>query len=747
MGELKRGDVVYDERGEECRVIQAHPIELQPELWELTFDDHTTIVSCVDHQWVTFDLKELGQLTRSDPAWRANRRKRRLSRSKLTEDTPQYLVDRSKCITQKNKLKKHSYLSPPKGTVRTTREIINTLRVGIGKRCNHAISTAKALGCPEAELSIDPYVLGAWLGDGAKLGGKITNVDSEVWREIEKRGYVINNLGHPNDKRVVGLTTLLRKAGLRLNKHVPQIYLRASYQQRLDLLRGLMDTDGTARNNDGGLSFTNTNKKIIDGFCELVTSLGWKYFVREHRATLYEKDCGPCWIVKFTATEYVFNLTRKKERQRFAIRRVTKFRYIVDAKPVESKPGRCITVDSPSSMYLAGKQMVPTHNTAGLLIAALMYVDCPGYNAILLRDTFKNLTKPKQFISLSHEWLGPTDAVWKDGNHWVFPSGSTLEFGYLDGPNDHFNYQGAEYQFVGIDEVVNIREHQAIYLFSRLRRRKGSMIPIRFRCASNPPTREQMVKGAWVKERYVDVRTKKKGTVFVPARLDDNPHLDADDYRENSLSELDSVTRRQLEEGDWEIQAGGEMFQRAWFPIVQMAPKKIKWIRYWDMAGTEASPIKSPSGQPAFTCGVKMGLTPDKILFVDDVIKGQWSPKQCERMVKQTADMDGVEVEICMEQEPGSSGKHTIHYYRKLLIGYTFRGDKVRLSKTQRWGPLASQAEGENVALVAGQWNREFLEELDLAPGGPFLDQVDAASGACQKLIGAGRGVVGARRV
>ena len=109
--------------------------------------------------------------------------------------------------------------------------------------------------------------------------------------------------------------------------------------------------------------------------------------------------------------------------------------------------------------------------TVGLLMAALQYVDIPGYNALLLRDTFANLNKPEQLIPLAHEWLQNTDAQWKDGNHYLFPSGSTLSFGYLSSPLDHFNYQGPAYQFIGIDEVVQIRENQALFMFSRLRRK------------------------------------------------------------------------------------------------------------------------------------------------------------------------------------------------------------------------------------------------------------------------------------
>ena len=93
-----------------------------------------------------------------------------------------------------------------------------------------------------------------------------------------------------------------------------------------------------------------------------------------------------------------------------------------------------------------------------LLMAALQYVDVPGYNALLIRNTYANLSKPDGLMDRAADWLTHTDAKWEgDDKRWRFPSGATLSFGYLDGPRDHFNYQGPAYQFVGIDEVVQIR--------------------------------------------------------------------------------------------------------------------------------------------------------------------------------------------------------------------------------------------------------------------------------------------------
>lgn len=234
-------------------------------------------------------------------------------------------------------------------------------------------------------------------------------------------------------------------------------------------------------------------------------------------------------------------------------------------------------------------------------MCALQYVDVPGYSAILIRDSYKNLSMPGSLIDRSFEWLSKTDAKWKDQEKkWVFPSGAILSFGYLDNERDHFNYQSAEFQFIGIDEMVNIREEQALYMFSRLRKkdakaykedllklpryrdladeqielfyRQYESIPLRFRGASNPPNRLQVSRGEWVKKRYVDPNTRHPGTVFIPANLKDNPYINEKAYRE-SLSRLDEVTRQQIEEGNWEIQSEGKVFDATRFTYFD--PKTI----------------------------------------------------------------------------------------------------------------------------------------------------------------------------
>ena len=184
-----------------------------------------------------------------------------------------------------------------------------------------------------------------------------------------------------------------------------------------------------------------------------------------------------------------------------------------------------------------------------LLMAALQYVDRPGYAALILRRTFKQLALPGAIMARAKEWLAPFrqsgEVHWNDDDKtFTFPSGATLTFGYLDTADDIYRYQGPEFQFIGWDELTQFPNDPYEYLFSRTRRLADSGVPIRIRSASNPGG----VGHAWVKRRFIDERP--AGVVFIPARLDDNPHLDRDEYRQ-SLAHLSDALRAQLEDGDW----------------------------------------------------------------------------------------------------------------------------------------------------------------------------------------------------
>lgn len=364
-----------------------------------------------------------------------------------------------------------------------------------------------------------------------------------------------------------------------------------------------------------------------------------------------------------------------------------------------------------------------------LLMAALQFVQEPDYSAILFRRTYRDLALPGALMDRAHDWLDETDAHWSEKEKtWMFPSGATLTFAYLAHEKDKYVYQGSEYQFVGFDELTQFQESQYRYLFSRLRRLKGSQVPIRARSASNPGG----VGHAWVKQRIL-IEGEEKGRVFIPSKLEDNPYLDTDEY-EMSLAELDPVTRQQLREGNWDAVVDGNKFKRHWFKVVNDYPKEGgRFVRYWDLAATEPK----EGTDPDYSAGCLMMGNDDGQYWIINVQRDRLTPKGNESMIYNTAMQDGREVPVYIEQEPGSSGVNTIdHYQRRVLRGFAVYGDRVTGPKEVRANPLSSAAEAGNVFLVQGPWVNDFLDELVTFPNeGAHDDMVDAASGAFDKLF------------
>lgn len=349
MGDLAIGDTVFDQAGRPCRVLAVYDQGAVPG-WRLTFSDGSEIVACDEHQWVTLDTldrKRRNRAGRGIAGW---------------ESRP---------------------------TITTAQLVASLARGPRGDR-NHSIPTAAPLDLPECDLLIDPYLLGVWLGDGASAGAEITCHDDDAphYAAAAARageGFRLSRRRHPD--RPVGTWSIgtrpyksgpdggripngsihsrLRALGVMRAKHVPAAYLRASREQRLALLQGLMDTDGTISAHNGCAEFTSTNRSLADAVVELARSLGQKPRLAEGRATLYGRDCGPKYRVTWRPTIPVVTLPRKVAHQRPLGAQSMRHahRMIVRAERVDPRPMRCITVDSPSSLYLAGEAMIPTHNT------------------------------------------------------------------------------------------------------------------------------------------------------------------------------------------------------------------------------------------------------------------------------------------------------------------------------------------------------------------------------------------------
>ena len=396
----------------------------------------------------------------------------------------------------------------------------------------------------------------------------------------------------------------------------------------------------------------------------------------------------------------------------------------------------------------------------GLLAAAAQYVDVPGYSALILRRSFRDLALPGALMSRSHQWWDQTEAHWDGQNYkWTFPSGATIQFGYLEHENDELRYQSAEFQYVGFDELTQFPEHQYLYLFSRLRRLRSMMdVPIRMRGATNPGG----VGHVWVKKRFnlPSGKTGTKDRVFIPAFLSDNPYLDQESYR-RGLEELSDLTRAQLLEGDWGVQALGGKFDPAWFTVLPGDEwfdenSRIGVVRHWDLAATEKN---EANPDPDWTAGVLLGKynrLPERIhdrlthliregasfsfplppyYGVLNVVRDRKDGGAVEELVKGTAFQDGPQVPISIEQERGASGKILIQTYRENLPGFNVHRLWNQGDKEVRARPVAGRAREGRMFVREGKYVEAFLDELgQFGIKGVHDDQVDGLSGAFIQL-------------
>jgi hypothetical protein len=358
MGKVKPGDVLFDERGEPCTVLACSQVMRGRECYEVEFADGEKIVADGEHLWHTFTkLERTAALRRTDP-WRSARRETRESRGRgLRKKRDEYNPNLARFS--------ETHVSAS-GAVRTTVQIASSLKYGV--HLNHSIALTTPLVLPEADLPVSPYVLGVWLGDGHSASGRYSSDDPEIADFIRSEGYEVSKRSHDFLWQIYDLQPSLRKLGVLGDKHIPEVYLRSSISQRLQLLQGLMDTDGTCTPNGSECDFDTTSVKLRDGVDELLASLGVKAHATSRRMKLNGKDVGESWRFCFSTRLPVFRLPRKAVRQhRQHPRGVHLRRYIARVDRAASVPVRCIAVSSPSRLYLAGRKMVPTHNTTMLL--------------------------------------------------------------------------------------------------------------------------------------------------------------------------------------------------------------------------------------------------------------------------------------------------------------------------------------------------------------------------------------------
>lgn len=714
--DLEVDDFVYGIDGKPKRVLGVQsPVKEQS--YQVIFDDNTSLISGKDHLW---------SVERDYPYGGINH-----TRARKTEIvTTANLRDRSRC----------------NGPERADRiEVTNPIVI------------------KPNNLLIDPYILGCWLGDGASKGGQLYVAETDKDHFLNYGS--IGTTFPPDGKRkqyyyrfnIEGLSTKLRLLNLIDNKHIPEDFLLSSKEQRLALIQGFMDTDGTVRQ-DGHCSFSNNNKILIDGIVFLLNSFGVKVGVRSKYSYVNGVKYGPHYLVSFSCPEGldVFRLRRKSERIKHASNIRTKRRYIVEVKPIGERVVNCISVEG--EMYLAGKSLIATHNSifsnvywpawewGALDKGWYRYVAVSYSQALTIRD---NRRMRQLIVSDRYQ------KFWGDKFTLSEDEASRIKFSndkqgfklassiggavmgergdrvILDDPNETRQIEDSKkienaLQFftevlptrindpkTSATVVIQQRTHErdiSGHILSHDLGYEHLMLPMEF----DPERKCHTSIG------FVDPR-KNDGDLLFPERFDV-------DYLEKDLKPmLRSWGGTYAESGQLQQLPSpreGGMFKKHDFQVVDSIPTTIiSMVRGWDLAASDTT--RSP-----YTTGVKIGRGANKAYYIMDVKRERATPHNVELLLKSTSEQDGPQCLHALPQDPGQAGKSQKVTLTALLTGHNVRFSPETGSKIVRAVPLSAQCEGGNVYVVRGAWNDAYINEMASFPAGKYSDQVDASSRA-----------------
>ena len=336
IGSLRIGDEVFDEKGRPTRVVGKSEVFNLP-LYEVTFSDGAKLRTSSTHEWNTIDQPAAKKIRRQGP---------------MTDWRDHWDV----------------------AATRETGEIAETLTYSNGAKAgaNHIIPISGALELPERPLPLDPYVTGAWLGDGTSVRPEMSIGEDGLYiiEEFAKAGYALTKTRCGKYRYTFarqGAREILRDANLMNNKHIPSDYQRASIAQRRDLLRGLMDTDGFVCNGSVcGIDLM--NRELAYDVVELIRGLGARATITPSRTYLDGRDVGTRYRIVFNPTWSPFTAGRYKDQRfnqssAFLQKARRTMRTVTSVRPVASVPTQCIQVEAESHLYLAGEDLIPTHNS------------------------------------------------------------------------------------------------------------------------------------------------------------------------------------------------------------------------------------------------------------------------------------------------------------------------------------------------------------------------------------------------
>lgn len=404
-----------------------------------------------------------------------------------------------------------------------------------------------------------------------------------------------------------------------------------------------------------------------------------------------------------------------------------------------------------------------------LLLEVLRHYHNPKFGAVIFRRNSTQVRNPgglwDESVGIFRQFHGhPREAFLE----WVFPPGSKCKFGHLEHEKSIYDWQGSQIPYIGFDELTHFSERQFFYMLSR--NRSVSDVPGYVRATCNPdadswvrrfidwwidsdgfPIKERSGKLRWfirledniiwgdTREELVKTYGKDfqpKSVTFIPSSIYDNKILmDKDPNYIASLQALNRVERMRLLGGNWNVRmTAGTVFQREWFPVVEVIPGGwIKAMRFWDRAATRPN---SENPDPDWTRGLLMYRYPNNTFLVADLKSLRDTPGQVENLVRNVASHDTHSVKIMSQKDPGSAGISEAENFTRMLAGFDVRTVTISKDKITRAAPVSAQAEAGNIQVLRAPWNEEFFKELEGFPDTNHDDIVDVLSGAFNEMAG-----------
>lgn len=696
-GDLKIGDYVYGLNGEPTKIIGISDKSNCNQL--ITFSNGSKILAHEEHLWTV--------------SKRGNKNPLTITTSEIKKDY-QY--------TEKNGKKRYRYHLP----------------------------FIKPIQYPKTELPLDPYFLGLWLGDGSSTKPCITHDPKDI-ESIEHIPYKISTICTHTETGVKttyfshqGIIKKIKELHLYNNKHIPRIYLEACVEDRLQLLAGLIDSDGSVDKN-GRVRFININKQLINDVFELCTGLGlYPYFHVRKKEDMNHYKRNSKYNIKSTHDAYVVGfqpkysiptqIPRKKINKTPTHRRLA----ITDITTVKGEQGKCIEIENPDGIYLAGKQLIPTHNSKSSMVTLAyplwLIFQNPHLNILIvsneasLAETFG--IKLREYIKKYGAYFGVHLSESKHSStHLMFEDKKGLAGSIkLVGANGSITGRDADYIIIddpykGFEDITPTLLQKRIDWFDTIIEQRieshTKLAILHTRWHSND------LQGYFKKNRSEDYHF-----ISFPAIKENGEQLWPEKYTIEKLEKKRENIGERLFQSIFQqkpIDDSSNFFDLNKFhwhaPPEELTT--IQMCRGWDVASSDP-------GKNDFTAGVPMYLLNDnKSILITDFVHGQFG-KDTSQEIKNQIILDGHDNISIIETGVAAAGALLYDNWEQQLPGYFLeRAIPVpNNSKADRATPLKDYIYDGHVYvdIQDNKLRKTFQDEFRAFPNGEHDDIVDAAA-------------------